>query len=227
MADERRYSEREVRAILERAAQHEHSDGLSHEDLLATAREAGLSVEAVEQAALEIEGLRAQDEARERILARRKAGFYSHLWAFIGVQVFLLALNLLTSPEYLWFLFPLLGWGLGLFFSARHGFSKQVSDHAISREIARSAHKAPFANRRAPAIAQPSAKVRARAPAPTRTQTPAPAPARLDETALEHEFENDLEREVEAAAERHAERAEREALERIEATLPSAGRQRK
>lgn len=183
MAEERRYSEREVRAILERAAQHEHSDGLSHEDLLATAREAGIDPAAVEKAAQEIEGLHARDEARERILARRRAGFYSHLWAFIGVQVFLLALNLLTSPNYLWFLFPLLGWGLGLFFSARHGFSKQVSDHAISRELVRS-RVVSTATRVVNAIAQPSAKVRARAAAPARVS---------EKTAIEEDFDRQLE----------------------------------
>jgi hypothetical protein len=173
MADERRYSEREVRAILERALQHEPSDGLTHGDLLAAAREAGISGEAVEKAALELDGLRAHDDARERILARRRAGFFSHLWAFIGVQLFLLAINLMTSPDYFWFVFPLLGWGLGLFFAARHGLSKQVSEHAVSREVAR-AQRAPFARHRAaPALAQPSAKLRARA----------------SETALEQDLE--------------------------------------
>jgi hypothetical protein len=162
MADERRYSEREVRAILDRALDHE-SDGLTHGDLLAAAREAGISTEAVEKAALELDGLRAQDDARERILARRRAAFFSHLWAFVAVQLFLLALNLLTSPDYLWFLFPLLGWGLGLSFAARHGLSKSVSDHALSREMAR-APRAPHARRRvAPALAQPSVKLRGRA----------------------------------------------------------------
>jgi hypothetical protein len=169
MADERRYSEREVRAILDRALDHE-SGGLTHGDLLAAAHEAGISSEAVEKAALELDGLHAQDEARERILARRRSAFFSHLWAFIAVQLFLLALNLLTSPDYLWFVFPLLGWSLGLFFAARHGLSKEVSDHAVSRELAR-AQRAPFARRRvAPAIAQPSAKLRASASATSQEQ---------------------------------------------------------
>jgi hypothetical protein len=199
MADERRYSEREVRAILERALQHEPSDGLTHGDLLAAAREAGISSEAVEKAALELDGIRAHDDARERILARRRAGFFSHLWAFIGVQLFLLAINLMTSPDYLWFVFPLLGWGLGLFFAARHGLSKHVSENAVSREAAR-AQRAPFARHRAaPALAQPSAKLRARA----------------SETALDtdaDEFERKL---------------AREASDPSEGAAPDAARQRK
>jgi hypothetical protein len=182
MADERRYDEREVRAILERALLHDHSDGLTHGDLLAAAREAGISGEAVEKAALEVDGWRAEELARARILARRREGFFSHLWVFIGVQLFLLAINLVTSPRYLWFVFPLLGWGLGLFIVARFALSKTVSERALSREVAR-ARLGPPAPRRA-ALAQPSAKLRARA----------------SETALEHEHEHEHESPREAGA---------------------------
>lgn len=45
-------------------------------------------------------------------------GFYGNLIAYILVNVGLLAINLLTSPEYLWFFWPLLGWGIGV---AVHG----------------------------------------------------------------------------------------------------------
>jgi hypothetical protein len=138
MSTERRYSDQEVRAILERALHHERGDGLSHTDLLDAAGEAGISRDAVEQAALEVEASRGLELARERIIARRRAGFFSHLWAYVGVQVFLIAINLLTSPQYWWFVFPLLGWGLGLFFSARHGLSKEVSERQLQREVARS-----------------------------------------------------------------------------------------
>ncbi len=37
-----------------------------------------------------------------------------HLWAYICVNGFLVLLNLLTSPFYLWSLYPILGWGVGL-----------------------------------------------------------------------------------------------------------------
>ncbi len=184
MTNERRYSDREVRTILERAAQHEHSDGLSHEDLLAAAREAGIDTAAVEKAAQELDGLQARDEARERIIARRRSGFFSHLWAFIGVQLFLLALNLLTTPGYLWFLFPLLGWGLGLFFAARHGFSDTVSERGISREMTRGARSVPLASPRpARALAPASAKLRARAPARVSEALPEEEPGAPDETS--------------------------------------------
>lgn len=47
-------------------------------------------------------------------------GFYGNLAAYIVVNVFLMVLNLVTSPKYLWFFWPLLGWGIGVVF---HGLS--------------------------------------------------------------------------------------------------------
>ncbi len=43
-------------------------------------------------------------------------GFYGNLTAYIGVNIILLIINLWTSPEYLWFFWPLMWWGLGVIF---------------------------------------------------------------------------------------------------------------
>jgi hypothetical protein len=43
-------------------------------------------------------------------------GFYGNLISYIVVNSFLLVLNLVTSPQYLWFFWPLLGWGIGVLF---------------------------------------------------------------------------------------------------------------
>jgi hypothetical protein len=53
------------------------------------------------------------NKARQAVKARK--GFYKHLMSYVFVNLFLIELNLLTSP-YRWFVFPLLGWGLGLAF---------------------------------------------------------------------------------------------------------------
>jgi len=50
--------------------------------------------------------------AKSRVAQLR--GFYVHLTAFIVVNAFLIVLNLLTSPQSLWFYWVLLGWGIGL-----------------------------------------------------------------------------------------------------------------
>ena len=43
-------------------------------------------------------------------------GFYSHLLSFILVMLVLICINVRYSPTHIWFFWPLLGWGLGLFF---------------------------------------------------------------------------------------------------------------
>jgi len=57
-------------------------------------------------------------EAKKRVEAIR--GFYLHLVSYIVVNVALVIINLLTSTEYLWFIWPLIGWGIGLVI---HAFS--------------------------------------------------------------------------------------------------------
>ncbi|MET3536913.1 2TM domain-containing protein [Chryseobacterium limigenitum] len=47
-------------------------------------------------------------------------GFYGNLTSYCLVIPFLLVLNLLTSPDHLWFYWPMLGWGMGL---AAHGIN--------------------------------------------------------------------------------------------------------
>lgn len=50
--------------------------------------------------------------AREKV--RRLRGFYIHIAAYILVNLLLFAINEIATPEVLWFVWPLLGWGIGL-----------------------------------------------------------------------------------------------------------------
>ncbi|MBU2060779.1 MAG: 2TM domain-containing protein [Bacteroidetes bacterium] len=45
-------------------------------------------------------------------------GFYGNLISYVAVNLGLLVLNLVTSPQYLWFFWPLLGWGIGVLIHA-------------------------------------------------------------------------------------------------------------
>lgn len=45
-------------------------------------------------------------------------GFYSHLSSYIVVMGVLIFINLRYTPQYLWFLWTMFGWGIGLFFHA-------------------------------------------------------------------------------------------------------------
>ncbi len=63
-------------------------------------------------------------EAELRKIAERRAdakiGFRNHAMIYGLVNAGLAGLNLATSPHYLWFVWPLFGWGIGL---AAHGLS--------------------------------------------------------------------------------------------------------
>lgn len=53
---------------------------------------------------------------KELELEEAKRGFLSHLASYVIVNVFLISINLLTSPGSLWFYWVILGWGIGLAF---------------------------------------------------------------------------------------------------------------
>lgn len=50
-------------------------------------------------------------------------GFYGNLIAYIVFNGFFLILNLLTSPNELWFFWPLIGWGVGVLFHGMRVFN--------------------------------------------------------------------------------------------------------
>jgi hypothetical protein len=55
-------------------------------------------------------------EAKKRV--EEIKGFYGHLFAYLGVNVTLLIINLVSSPGSLWFYWVSLFWGIGLFWHA-------------------------------------------------------------------------------------------------------------
>jgi hypothetical protein len=57
-------------------------------------------------------------EAKKRVEDIKS--FYIHLLTFFLVNIVLIVINLLLTPEYYWFIWPLLGWGVGLLM---HGIS--------------------------------------------------------------------------------------------------------
>lgn len=59
--------------------------------------------------------------AKQRVQEIKK--FYNHLLTYLTVNSFLIFINLMYSPVYLWFFYPLIGWGLGLFLHAMSVFN--------------------------------------------------------------------------------------------------------
>ncbi len=54
----------------------------------------------------------AYQSAKKRVEA--KMGFYTHLTVYVGVILFLVVINLLTSSGNIWFHWPMLGWGIAV-----------------------------------------------------------------------------------------------------------------
>jgi len=63
---------------------------------------------------------RSYEEAQKYV--REVRDFYGHLIAYICVNGFLFALNMVTSPGNWWFYWPMLGWGIGLSIHAFNTF---------------------------------------------------------------------------------------------------------
>ena len=60
----------------------------------------------------------AYERAHKRV--KELKSFYSNLISYVIVTIFLIILNLITSPKQLWFYWPLMGWGIGVI---GHGLS--------------------------------------------------------------------------------------------------------
>lgn len=60
-------------------------------------------------------------QAKKRVEAIR--GFYGNLTSYIVLNIFFFILNIVTSPEHLWFYWPLLGWGIGVLFHGMRVFN--------------------------------------------------------------------------------------------------------
>lgn len=61
-----------------------------------------------------------EDEKEAMEYVRDIKGFYVHLTQYGAMMVIMLIINLLTSPGYLWVIWPALGWGIGV---AAHGLN--------------------------------------------------------------------------------------------------------
>jgi hypothetical protein len=79
--------------------------------------------------------------AKRRVQA--KIGFCIHLAVYVGVKVLLIIVNLLTAPRSLWFIWPLIGWGIGIFFHGMSAFVfsgrkfNEIKDRMIEEEMKR------------------------------------------------------------------------------------------
>ncbi len=119
--DSKKFTNEEMQAILQRAIERRSRDGeISYSDLSATASELGIDEQDLEQAIREHFDGGGIEEARKQWLKNRKKKFYEHLRTYLVINGFLTASSLWSGKT--WFIFPLLGWGIGLVFDAMSTF---------------------------------------------------------------------------------------------------------
>jgi hypothetical protein len=92
-----------------------------------------MEVEEMDSEILQDEQLR--EVAKARLIKRRE--FVAHLSAYLLVNAFLMAIWVITGAGFFWPVFPILGWGIGLFFHGWDTFSAPLSEARIEQEVAR------------------------------------------------------------------------------------------
>ena len=73
--------------------------------------------------------------AMERV--QRKREFWSHLAAYVLVNVALIVIWAMTGTGFFWPVFPLLGWGIGLFFHGWETYAAGPTEARVRREMDR------------------------------------------------------------------------------------------
>lgn len=90
-----------------------------------------------------MENQEAYQAAKRKVEA--KIGFYLHLAAYIVVNILLIIINFSTSSGYLWFKWPLLGWGIGVLFHGLRVFvfssGSVIKGRMIEKEMKKQAAK--------------------------------------------------------------------------------------
>ncbi len=78
---------------------------------------------------------------RARRTVARRIGLAWHAAVFVAVNLALVGINLVYSPEVLWFLWPLAAWGFGLALHAVSALTGGSVDAMVEREVVRELHR--------------------------------------------------------------------------------------
>lgn len=112
------YTRDEVEEILRRALETQPLETLSHEDLVASAVEAGIDADDVEAAARQLEEERELRTEEERIVGWRKKRFLQSIYTYVVVNSGLFLIDIMSGPGW-WVQWVLAGWGIALALGAR------------------------------------------------------------------------------------------------------------
>jgi hypothetical protein len=111
------YQSEDVQQILERAMTRQHEGRFTPQQLEEMANELGIPVAELQRAEQEWSLTRNVERDRQQYKAMKWRGFQWHLIPYLAVNGFLVLINLATGGNF-WAIYPILGWGLGLFFHA-------------------------------------------------------------------------------------------------------------
>jgi 2TM domain len=126
------YDSEDVEQILQKALTRKDKGEFSREQLLEMASELGISPNILETTEQKWLAQQEEERLRHRFNAFRRRAFWSNFVSFLAVNLFLILLNLITSPSYFWAIFPVLGWGLGLFFHWWSVYQSKSEDYEIA-----------------------------------------------------------------------------------------------
>lgn len=73
-------------------------------------------------------------KAKEQVTTLRE--FYGHLSVYVIVNTGLFLLNMMISPESLWFIWPLMGWGIAIVLHALRVFGGTLGSNWEEKKIA-------------------------------------------------------------------------------------------
>ena len=83
-------------------------------------------------------------------IVKAKKNFRASAWAFATTMPILIVINLWTSPGYLWFLWALMGWGMGLIGGYYEAYIKPKYEREESHEVEKEMEKMRLRNRKFP-----------------------------------------------------------------------------
>lgn len=116
MTDARKYSNEDVRAIVDRALRRGGGEAgdITHAELLAIGEQVGVSPEAMARAADEVYKERLEQAAKREVVAGRRRWLALHAAVYLLLNGLFFAVNALTTPGEWWALLSIVIWGLVL-----------------------------------------------------------------------------------------------------------------
>jgi hypothetical protein len=73
-------------------------------------------------------------KTKERVEAIK--GFYIHLTVYVVVNLILFSINMIVTPDSLWFFWPLMGWGIAIVRHALRVFAGPLGSNWEEKKIA-------------------------------------------------------------------------------------------